>query len=167
MSSHRAMPLTPHPLGIGLAGSWTLPSARAVTLGAASSGFLQVAHGTVWATLNGPHQGPANDWGDRVLGCGTRMRLLAGQQVVLEPYQSAANEVTRFRWEPDAGPSGPMSRAVTLRNMVGGGLAWLGRHVTPRRLPTPAWPRREPLQSGEQARQAAWRNLRQLRINPP
>ncbi len=132
MSSQHVMQLAPLPLGIGLAGSWTLPLARAVTLGATSAGCLQVAQGTVWATFDGPHQGPANDWGDLVLRCGTRIHLMAGQQLVLEPYQSAANEATRFSWEPDARTSKPISRTHALRSRVG---TWLGRALTQRRAP--------------------------------
>ncbi len=164
MSSQNALPLASLPLGIGLAGSWTLPLTRAVTLGAASGGFLKVAQGTVWATLDGPHQGPANDWGDLVLRCGTRIHLMAGQHVVLEPYQNAANEATRFSWEPDARPSGSTSRIDALRNKV---VAWLGGVWRPRSRAAPAWQKHESVPSGEQARQAAWRHLRQLRINPP
>ena len=164
MSSQNAMRLAPLSLDFGLAGSWTLPSTRAVTLGAASDGFLQVAQGTVWATFDGPHQGPANDWGDQVLVCGTRIHLMAGQQVVLEPYQHAANEAARFSWEPDAMPSEPVSRADALRSMVG---VWLGRFVTQKRVPASAWPVQGGAPRGEQARQAVWHYLRQLRINPP
>lgn len=164
MSSQNAMQLASLPLGIGLAGSWTLPLARAVKLGAASGGFLQVAQGTVWATFDGPHQGPANDWGDLVLRCGTRIYLTAGQQVVLEPYQSAANGATRFSWEPDAMPQAPVSRTGALRNKVGD---WWGRLLAQRQAPAPAWPQHAGAPRGDQARQAAWHYLRQLRINPP
>ncbi len=164
MSTHHATQLAPQPLGIGLAGSWSLPSSRAIKLGAASSGYLRVAQGTVWATLDGPHHGPANDWGDLVLGCGTRIHLTAGQQVVLESYQSAANEPARFSWEPDALPSEAVSRKGALRTSVG---VWLARLLTPKQAPAPEWPTPTGAPRGDQARQAAWHYLRQMRINPP
>lgn len=164
MSTHHATQLSPQPLGIGLAGSWSLPSSRAVKLGVASGGYLEVAQGTVWATLDGPHQGPANDWGDLVLGCGTRIHLTAGQQVVLESYQRAANEPARFSWEPDAVVSEPVSRTGTLRHRVG---AWLAGLQTQEPAPAPEWPAHNGAPRGAQARQAAWHYLRQMRINPP
>jgi hypothetical protein len=156
------MQLVSQPLGIGLPGSWTLPSARAVTLGAATDGFLQVAHGTVWATFDGPHpQGAANDWGDLVLRCGTRIHLMAGQQVVLERYQHASNEAVGFSWEPDVAQPARPSHAQ----------AWLGRWWrslwTPRRAGLQEWTYGSDTRAGESARQAAWRHLRELRINPP
>ncbi len=170
MSSNTAMQLAPLPLGIGLAGCWTLPSTRAIKLGAASGGFLQVAQGTVWATLDGPHQGPANDWGDRVLRCGTRIHLTAGQQVVLEPYQRAANEKTCFSWEPDLQASAPTVRPGVLRkgwHAVGAVLQRLGQVLGRWLAPAPAWSPQHGAQHDEQVRDHAWRDLYHLRTNQP
>ena len=114
MSTPSALQLPASGSGVGLAACWTLSSERAVMLGAQSGGFLQVERGTVWATLDGPHQGPANDWGDLVLKSGTRIHVTAGQHVVLERFQPAANEAVCFRWEPDpatpALPTSPTTR---------------------------------------------------------
>lgn len=164
MSFHHATQLVPQPLGIGLAGSWSLPSSRAVKLGAASGGYLRVARGTVWATLDGPHHGPANDWGDLVLECCASIHLAAGQQVVLESYGRAANEPARFSWEPDAVQSQAMSRNRALRKKIG---VWLTRLLMPKQPPAQQWPRHNGAPKGDQARQAAWHYLRQMRINPP
>ncbi len=164
MSTHHATQLAPRALGIGLAGSWSLPSSRAVTLGAVSGGYLRVAHGTVWATLDGPHHGPANDWGDLVLGCGTRIHLTAGQQVVLESYQNAANEPARFSWEPDAVASEAAPLTGKFRHRIGG---WLVALLTQKPALATVWPVHNGAPKGDQARQAAWHYLRQLRINPP
>jgi hypothetical protein len=87
----------------------------------------------VWATVDGPHQGPANDWGDVVLHSGEQLQLLPGQQVVVEVYGEAVNEAAFFSWEPS--PAGPPSVAgapprwgdALARPMLSGGqsVPWL------------------------------------------
>jgi hypothetical protein len=170
MSSHSAMPLPATGSGVGLAASWTFSSDRAVMLGAQSGGFLQVDKGTVWLTLDGPHQGPANDWGDLVLRSGTRIHLMAGQQVVLEPYQRAANEPTGFSWEPDAPAAVPLAHAGAVAagwRKAGAVLARLGRALGQCLAPAPTWPARDPALELELATQSAWRSLYHLRSNQP
>lgn len=71
---------------LGLAGSWVLPPGQAVTLQSADDSALQVTQGRIWATLDGPHSGPANDLGDVVLQAGERLALRAGQRVVIEAF---------------------------------------------------------------------------------
>lgn len=167
MSPPSALQLPASGPGIGLAACWTLSSERAVMLGARSGGFLHVDRGTIWATLDGPHQGPANDWGDLVLKSGTRIHVMAGQHVVLERFQPAANEAVCFSWEPDAATPALPARHVT----AGLRKAWalmrraaiaFGRWLAP----GPAWPH-DLAREYENAKALAWRNLYHLRINHP
>jgi len=72
----------------------------AVTLQPVGGGILRVVQGRVWATLDGPHQGPANDWGDVVLCSGEQLRVAPGRHVVVESFEDAANEPVYFSWEP-------------------------------------------------------------------
>jgi hypothetical protein len=73
---------------LGPAGSWVLPAGHAVTLDVPDDAALRITQGRVWATFDGPHQGPANDQGDVVLAAGERLALHAGQRVVIEPWSS-------------------------------------------------------------------------------
>lgn len=90
MSTPSALQLPASGPGVGLAACWTLSSGNGRSCLARSRALfkLQVERGTVWATLDGPHQGPANDWGDLVLKSGTRIHVTAGQHVVLEQFAS-------------------------------------------------------------------------------
>jgi len=92
------------------AGSWKLGAGRAMTLRSAEAGILRIAQGRVWATLDGPHTGPANNQGDVILQAGERLTLLPGQRVVIESWQApgrasapefaCANEAVYFSWDP-------------------------------------------------------------------
>lgn len=90
--------------GFPLPGFWQLAPERAVTLSPTEAGVLRIAQGQVWATLNGPHHGPANDWGDVVLHSGEQLQLMPGQRVVVEPFGDAVNEPAYFSWEPTPVP---------------------------------------------------------------
>ena len=81
-------------------GFWKLAAERAVTLNPVETGVLRIAQGHVWVTLDGPHQGPANDWGDLVLHPGEQLRLMPGQHAVVESFGDAVNEPVYFSWEP-------------------------------------------------------------------
>lgn len=83
-----------------LPGCWKLGAGRAVTLKPREDGVLRIAHGSVWVTLDGPHNGPANDWGDHVLATGQSITLQAGQRVVLEPWGDQAGAPAYFSWDP-------------------------------------------------------------------
>ncbi len=72
------------------AGSWHLRRGHAVHLRGKEAAVLRINAGRVWATLDGPHSGPANDLGDRVLAAGEHLTLPAGQGVVIEPWSRAA-----------------------------------------------------------------------------
>ncbi len=111
MVSTNALKLQQSPFDAVVPGSWQLVPDRAVTLLPGQPGVLRVDQGRVWATLNGPHQGPANDWGDVVLGCGQQLQLLPGQNVVVEAYTHAVNEPVYFSWEPSQAP--PAGDATT------------------------------------------------------
>lgn len=81
-----------------LPGAWKLPRGRAVTLRPATDGILRIAHGRVWATLDGPHGGRPCDSGDRFLGVGRSMYVRAGQRVVIEAWN--AGGASYFAWDP-------------------------------------------------------------------
>ncbi|HXD42698.1 MAG TPA: DUF2917 domain-containing protein [Ramlibacter sp.] len=81
-----------------LPGTWKLPAGRAITFQPREAGVLRVARGRLWATFDGPHAGPPNDLGDHVVGAGAQLRLLPGQRVVVEAWDSQA--ATWFSWDP-------------------------------------------------------------------
>ena len=117
-------------------GSWKLQPTRALTLGSESGGLLVVECGEVWATLDGPHQGPANDWGDRVLHRGDQLQLMPGQHVVLEVFGAAANEAAYLCWAPASDRSASVvSMLGDWMVALGGALQWLvpgrGRVLSP------------------------------------
>ena len=105
MNTNSALKLQQSDIGGAAAGSWKLQPTRALTLGSDRGGLLVVECGEVWATLDGPHQGPANDWGDRVLHRGDQLHLMPGQHVVLEVFGPAANEPAYLCWVPAYGGS--------------------------------------------------------------
>jgi hypothetical protein len=85
-----------------LPGTWKLGAGRAITLQPAESGVLRIAHGRVWATFDGPHQGALNDRGDHVVGVGERLWVRAGQRVVIQAWDKA--QPAYFSWDPVAAP---------------------------------------------------------------
>ena len=86
--------------GLAPAGSWKLLGGSAVSLKDARAAVLRITHGRVWATVDGPHAGPANNPGDIVLQGGDRLTLQPGQRVVIEPWRASANEAVYFSWDP-------------------------------------------------------------------
>src|ERR1700704_5239874 len=81
-----------------LPGTWKLAAGRAITLEPREAGTLRVAHGQMWATYDGPHQGPLNDLGDRVIGAGGQLRVRAGQRLVVEALDGQSPAY--FSWDP-------------------------------------------------------------------
>lgn len=80
-----------------LPGTWRLEAGRAIALRPREDGVLRIAHGRVWLTFDGPHAGPLNDLGDRVLGAGEQLPVRAGQRLVLESSERGAPAF--FGWE--------------------------------------------------------------------
>ena len=85
-----------------LPGTWKLVRGRAVTLRPATDGILRVAHGRVWATLDGPHGSTPFDGGDHVLEVGRSMYARAGQRIVIEAWN--ASGPSYFAWDPVLAP---------------------------------------------------------------
>ena len=83
---------------VALSGTWKLPAGRAITLRPGQAGVLKIAHGSVWATFDGPHRGPLNDLGDRIVGVGQTLAMGAGQRLVIEAWNCEAPAY--FSWDP-------------------------------------------------------------------
>ena len=81
-----------------LPGSWKLARGRAVTLRPATDGIVRIAHGRVWATVDGPHGGTPDTAGDHILQVGRSLYVQAGQRVVLEAWND--NGASYFAWDP-------------------------------------------------------------------
>jgi hypothetical protein len=81
-----------------LPGTWKLVRGRAVTLRPATDGILRVAHGRVWATIDGPHGRTPDDSGDHMLEVGRSMFVRAGQRVVIEAWNGRG--ASYFGWDP-------------------------------------------------------------------
>ena len=80
-----------------LPGTWRLDGARAVTLRPREDGVLRIAHGRVWLTFDGPHGGPPDAQGDQILGAGDRVRVRAGQRLVMESWDR--RQPAYFSWD--------------------------------------------------------------------
>lgn len=82
---------------------WQMTPGRALQFQADKAVELQIAQGRVWATLDGPHAGAANDWGDLVLRAGDRLTLLSGQRIVLEAWsEGTPGGAARLVWSSAA-----------------------------------------------------------------
>lgn len=81
-----------------LPGAWKLARGRAITLRPTIDGILRIAHGRVWATVDGPHGVTPTDSGDHVLEVGRSMFVRAGQRVVIEAWKGAGSAY--FSWDP-------------------------------------------------------------------
>ena len=82
-----------------LPGTWKLARGRAVTLRPVTDGILRIAHGQVWATIDGPHGRTPDDSGDHVLQVGRSMYVRAGQRVVIESW-ALHDTASYFAWDP-------------------------------------------------------------------
>jgi len=78
-----------------------LVAGRALSLQPGECGRFRLASGCVWAIFDGPHQGPANDWGDLVLCAGDELTLRAGQRLVIESWRPGMPAA--FSWHPAGG----------------------------------------------------------------
>lgn len=81
-----------------LPGTWKLARGRAITLRPATDGIVRVAHGRVWATVDGPHGRTPDDAGDHILQVGRSLYVRAGQRVVLEAWNESG--ASYFGWDP-------------------------------------------------------------------
>lgn len=99
-SHQHPAPSRPH----ACAGSWALQSGHATTLRPQQAGEFRVTHGSVWATLNGPHPGHTRVQGDQFLQAGEAIRLQSGQYMVIEPWHEgkAQAPTVYFTWAPAA-----------------------------------------------------------------
>jgi hypothetical protein len=87
-----------HQSTTALAGSWKLRPGRALTLKPREPGRLRVAQGTLWATGDGPHAGPLNDQGDRILRVGEQVTLRSGERLLVESWDG--DRPAYFSWDP-------------------------------------------------------------------
>lgn len=97
-----------------LPGTWKLGAGQAITLQPTEHGTLKVAHGRVWATFDGPHQGALNDLGDHVIGVGERLWVRAGQRIVIQAWDR--RQPAYFSWDPAAAPAAV--RGVSLAGVL-------------------------------------------------
>jgi len=86
----------------GLAGFWKLGAGRALTLHAAQSGVLRIAHGRVWATFDSASQDAEVRAGDHFLSRGESLTLKAGESLVMESFSAGHAASAYFSWEPVA-----------------------------------------------------------------
>ncbi len=119
-------------------GFWKLAPGRALSLQPRQSGWLRVAQGQVWVTLDARHRGAGNELGDYFLHAGEQLAVRPGQHLVLEPFTRGQQQAVFFEWTPGAeavqAPVAQNVGAVTLPlrelglalGMVGSALGHLG-----------------------------------------
>lgn len=86
------------------AGFWKLAPGRALSLQPRQAGWLRVAQGQAWVTLDAEHHGAGNELGDYFLGAGEQLAVRPGQHVVLEPFAQAHQQPVFFEWAPGLAP---------------------------------------------------------------
>jgi hypothetical protein len=79
------------------AGAWMLAARKAMSLRPREQGVLEVKHGKVWITVEGPHGGIPGDTGDHVLAAGERITVQAHRHVVIEAWK---DRDVCFDWVP-------------------------------------------------------------------
>jgi hypothetical protein len=77
-----------------------LAARQTLSLCPRGAGVLRIGQGRLWLTLDGPHGGPVNAWGDHVLCAGQSMALLVGQRAVVEAWPLTEGAVSQFEWLP-------------------------------------------------------------------
>jgi hypothetical protein len=98
MTAAFAASLLPAAAAPALPGTWKLQKGRALTLQPRTNGILRIAHGRVWATVDGPHGVTPTDSGDHILEVGRSMWVRPGQRVVIEAWN--AQGASYFSWDP-------------------------------------------------------------------
>ena len=94
-------------------GCFKINAGNALTLTPNAPGELRIAHGRVWVTFGHAADDASVRAGDYFLHAGDLLRLLPGQQLVIEAHEKHADESAYFSWEPDAA----MSPAALLRRV--------------------------------------------------
>jgi len=89
-----------------LSGCWKLGSGRALTLRPSESGLLRIAHGQVWVTFDNAHLDDGVRGGDHFLGAGEELKLLPGQVLVMESWNTSSASPAYFSWDPLPAASG-------------------------------------------------------------
>ena len=98
-SARQSQPVSTSAVGADGSVNWRLDAGRALTLQPRDAAELRVTQGRIWATLDGPHMGAANAWGDLVLQPGQRLALRPGQRVVIESWDPVAQGPAGFVWQ--------------------------------------------------------------------
>ncbi len=87
-------------------GCFKLNAGHAMSLTPNAPGELRIAHGRVWLTFGHAADDAAIRAGDYFLDAGDLVRLLPGQQLVMEVHQQSTDknafDAVYFTWEPDA-----------------------------------------------------------------
>ena len=114
-------------------GMWAMEPQEVLSLFPRAPALVRVTHGRIWATLNGPHSGPANAWGDVLLESGQVLQVPAGQRLVLESLAGRGEAAACFDWLP-ASTLSPWQQAVgqplaELRQSLGGATRAAGHLV--------------------------------------
>ena len=81
-----------------LPGCWSLMPGTALSLLPREAGVLHIASGRVWATVDGPHTGHANESGDYFLQAGQMLAVHGGQHLVLERWDAVPESPVNFDW---------------------------------------------------------------------
>lgn len=158
-------------------GAWTLTQGRAITLNPREDGDIRIIGGSVWATLDGPHEGwESGPLGDLYLQAGALLAVRAGQHAVLEPFtphhaDTHPAQAVEFDWIPRplssaahswetavGQPANDLGRALgdarhALSRLLRGVLTWIGERMWPHRPVAMACvvssqPRRDGLRQG-------------------
>jgi hypothetical protein len=96
-----------------------LPAGQAVKLRARKLSILRIAHGRVWVTVTevGPYSRVIA--GDHFLSRGDSLTLLAGQELVMEPFGRGEMTSAQFSWGPP-GAGAPITQLAATPNWRGG-----------------------------------------------
>lgn len=90
-------------------GCFKLSAGQAMSLTPNVPGKLRIVHGRVWVTFGHAADHAAIRAGDYFLDAGDLVRLLPGQQLVMEVHQQSSDknafDAVYFTWEPDAATS--------------------------------------------------------------
>jgi hypothetical protein len=92
-------------------GVWQLLAGRSLRLQPREDAWLRASRGRLWVTLGEGLRGGERDAGDHVLETGQRMRVMAGQSVVVGSA-GPRGSFAAFDWEPAAATAVARPRAA-------------------------------------------------------